>query len=103
MGARLLATDLDRTLLPNGAAPEDPRARPLLAALVSDQDLVLALIEAPPVKAPDVVWSKIRTRIARDHAADPVRDAEPSPMISLGCSWPPFDESVTQGWPLETV
>ena len=44
MGARLLATDLDRTLLPNGAAPEDPRARPLLAALVSDQDLVLAYV-----------------------------------------------------------
>jgi len=41
---RLLASDLDRTLVPNGAAEESPAARPLLAALVAELDLVLAYV-----------------------------------------------------------
>ncbi len=44
MGRRLLATDLDRTLLPNGAQREDPAARPLLAALAERLDLLLAYV-----------------------------------------------------------
>jgi hypothetical protein len=44
MAGRLLATDLDRTLLPNGAAEEDPAARPLLAALVAELGLTLAYV-----------------------------------------------------------
>lgn len=42
--ARLLAVDLDRTLLPNGASEEDTAARPLLAALVADRGLTLAYV-----------------------------------------------------------
>lgn len=42
--ARLLATDLDRTLLPNGAQPESALARPLLARLVEERGLVLAYV-----------------------------------------------------------
>ncbi len=41
---RLLATDLDRTLLPNGAAAEDPAARPLLAALAAERGWILAYV-----------------------------------------------------------
>lgn len=39
-----LFTDLDRTLLPNGAAPESPRARPLLAQLAARETLALIYV-----------------------------------------------------------
>lgn len=45
MNARILiCTDLDRTLLPNGSAPESPQARPLFAKLVSMPDVLLAYV-----------------------------------------------------------
>jgi len=42
--ALLLCTDMDRTLLPNGHAPESPHARPLLARLVERDDIRLAYV-----------------------------------------------------------
>lgn len=44
MNPLLLCTDLDRTLLPNGAQPESPRARPLFAALVAQPAVRLAYV-----------------------------------------------------------
>lgn len=45
MNARILiCTDLDRTLLPNGSAPESAQARPLFAKLVSRPDVLLAYV-----------------------------------------------------------
>ena len=38
----LLCTDLDRTLIPNGAQPESPGARQRFAALVAHDDILLA-------------------------------------------------------------
>ena len=40
----LLCTDMDRTVVPNGAAPEDPRARPRLAALCARPEVQLAYV-----------------------------------------------------------
>ena len=40
----LLATDLDRTLLPNGPQPESPQARPWLARLIAEAGLTLAFV-----------------------------------------------------------
>lgn len=40
----LLCTDLDRTLLPNGAQPESARARPLFKKLAARPDVVLAYV-----------------------------------------------------------
>ncbi|MGY6277081.1 HAD-IIB family hydrolase [Methylomonas sp. MgM2] len=40
----LICTDLDRTLLPNGSAPESPEARPLFTALVSRPEVLLAFV-----------------------------------------------------------
>lgn len=40
----LLCTDMDRTLIPNGAADESPRARPLFFDLASRPDLKLAYV-----------------------------------------------------------
>ncbi|MGV1097865.1 HAD-IIB family hydrolase [Thiovibrio sp. JS02] len=40
----LLCSDLDRTILPNGPAPESPQARPLLRALVGRPEVRLAYV-----------------------------------------------------------
>ncbi|WP_340121131.1 HAD-IIB family hydrolase [Methylobacter svalbardensis] len=40
----LICTDLDRTLLPNGSAPESAQARPLFAALVARPEITLAYV-----------------------------------------------------------
>ena len=40
----LLCTDLDRTLLPNGAQPESPMARRRFQALAADSELVLVYV-----------------------------------------------------------
>jgi len=40
----LLCTDLDRTLLPNGDAPESPAARPLFRRLAERPDVTLAYV-----------------------------------------------------------
>lgn len=40
----LLCTDLDRTLLPNGEAPESPGARAMFARMVAQSGLVLAYV-----------------------------------------------------------
>ncbi|WP_206199287.1 HAD family hydrolase [Parasulfuritortus cantonensis] len=43
-GRVLIATDLDRTLIPNGAAPESPGARALFARVAARPDVVLAYV-----------------------------------------------------------
>ncbi|UCE89387.1 MAG: HAD-IIB family hydrolase [Pseudomonadota bacterium] len=40
----LLCSDLDRTILPNGAPPESPRARPLLHTLANRPEVTLAYV-----------------------------------------------------------
>lgn len=40
----LLCSDLDRTILPNGAQPESPQARPTLCALASHPQVMLAYV-----------------------------------------------------------
>ncbi len=40
----LLATDLDRTVIPNGAQPESPASRPLFAKLAASPDVTLAYV-----------------------------------------------------------
>ncbi|MCB1740682.1 MAG: HAD-IIB family hydrolase [Gammaproteobacteria bacterium] len=43
-GRLLLCTDLDRTLLPNGAQPESPRAREAFRRLATQPDIVLVYV-----------------------------------------------------------
>ncbi|MGR8932545.1 MAG: HAD-IIB family hydrolase, partial [Gammaproteobacteria bacterium] len=40
----LICTDLDRTLLPNGSAPESPQARPVFSTLVAHPEVALAYV-----------------------------------------------------------
>lgn len=71
----LLCTDLDRTLLPNGEAPESPAARDRFAAVVARPELTLAYvsgrdltlveqaIEQYGIPRPDWVISDVGSRI----------------------------------------
>ena len=44
MSGVLLCSDLDRTILPNGAQPESPQARPLLRAIAQHPELTLVYV-----------------------------------------------------------
>lgn len=73
----LLCTDMDRTVIPNGPQPEDPRARPLLRKLcalpavdlayVTGRDLQLAreAIDSYTLPSPDYLIADVGTRIYR--------------------------------------
>lgn len=54
----LLCTDLDRTLIPNGDAPESPEAIPVLTALVHRDDVQLAYVSG---RDRTLVESAVRT------------------------------------------
>lgn len=47
----------------------------------------LALVAAPPVAPPAELWDRIRLRVARSEAADPVRGGAPDLVIALSCSF----------------
>lgn len=86
MTKRILATDLDRTLLPNGSWPADPGAIPLFNELTQDDDVLLVYvtgrnldltedaIQSFGVRFPDVligdVGTSIRRRVANGWATD---------------------------------
>ena len=97
MNRLLLCTDLDRTLLPNGTAPESPRARGLFARLAAhpgvtlvyvtgrDPGLVEAALATWEVPPPDVLIADVGTTIA-DRAPDRWR------------RWPQWDEVLAPDW-----
>jgi len=88
---RLLATDLDRTLLPNGAQEESAGARPLLAAFVAERELLLAyvtgrrleLVEAAieeySLPRPDFVLADVGSSLYAAHATGQSPPSRPSP------------------------
>lgn len=98
MTARLLlATDLDRTLIPNGLQPESPAARPLFRALRTREDLLLAYvsgrdlglqldaIERWQLPMPDFAVADVGTTIYR------LRDGEREP-------WTAWSEEIAADW-----
>jgi len=84
----LLCSDLDRTILPNGAQPESPDARPLLHALAARPEVTLAYvsgrhkallqeaIEEYDIPVPDYAIGDVGTTIYHVHDG----------------SWDPWDE-----------
>jgi len=84
----LLCSDLDRTILPNGAQPESPDARPLLHALAARPEVTLAYvsgrhkallqeaIDAYDIPVPDYAIGDVGTTIYHVHDG----------------SWDPWDE-----------
>lgn len=98
----LLATDLDRTLLPNGPQPESPQARPLFSRLREHpgvtlvyvtgrhRELVEAAVRQWQIPEPDFVITDVGTRIyhvlADRWAAQPDWEASIEPDWA-GHSW----------------
>ena len=97
MSRLLLCTDLDRTLLPNGVAPESPRARPLFARLAAAPDVTLVYVTGRDaglvdealatwkVPAPDILIGDVGTTIAERRDGAWVR-------------WPEWDETIARDW-----
>jgi HAD superfamily hydrolase (TIGR01484 family) len=90
----LLCTDLDRTLLPNGTAPESSRARPLFRQLAAapgvtlvyvtgrDRDRVAAAMAEYDLPRPDYLISDVGATIC---GAD-------------GRRWSAWDDHIAVGW-----
>jgi len=93
----LICTDLDRTLLPNGAQPESPRARDRFRAVAARPEVELAfvsgrhraLIEAAVAEyelpRPDYVIGDVGTSIYGVHKGD-------------WSQWPSWDAVLEQNW-----
>ena len=97
----LLCTDLDRTLLPNGAQPESPQARPVFTRLSERPDLTLVyvtgrhnLLVQQAIKCyclpqPDMVISDVGTKIYDLRAGD-------------WTTWQDWEEEITPDWAGQT-
>jgi sucrose-6-phosphatase len=96
-GAVLLCSDLDRTILPNGAQPESPAARPLLRALARrpevtiayvsgrHRELLAAAIEEYEIPQPAYAIGDVGTTIYRGAAGD-------------WQAWPAWREEISSDW-----
>lgn len=99
----LLATDLDRTLIPNGFQPESPAARPLFRALrarrglmlayVSGRDLGLQLdaIERWQLPIPDFAVADVGTTIYRLGHGE--REPWPAWRDEIAADWQGLDSA----------
>lgn len=98
MTRRLLCTDLDRTLIPNGAQPESPRAKALFTQLAKRQELTLVyvtgrhrlLIEQAILEyelpLPDLAIGDVGTTIYQVSSSD-------------WTLWPDWQDLLAESWP----
>ena len=100
MTPRFLCTDLDRTLLPNGEAPESPRARELFARVAARADLSLAYVTGRQLSLViDAIsgYSLPRPRFA-------ICDVGTSIYEYDGADWAPLEtwqELLAKDWPAD--
>ena len=97
----LLCTDLDRTLLPNGAQPESPQARRIFSRLTERRDVTLVYVSGRHNKLvqqaikcyclpqPDMVISDVGTKIYDLRAGD-------------WMTWQDWEEEITPDWAGQT-
>ncbi len=102
----LLATDLDRTLIPNGLEAESPAARPLFRALCAQRRLILAYvsgrdlglqldaIERWQLPMPDFAVADVGTTIYR--LGDGEREPWPAWRDEIAADWQGFDTAALQ-------
>ncbi|NIR31877.1 MAG: HAD-IIB family hydrolase [Gammaproteobacteria bacterium] len=93
----LLASDLDRTLLPNGEQPESPRARPLLRAFAARPEVTLAYVSGRHA-------ALIRQALAEyevpepDYAIGDVGTTIYAVSAGRWSPWPAWDEAIAPDW-----
>lgn len=104
----LICTDLDRTLLPNGAQPESPHARELFAAVCRRDDielayvtgrhreLVMSALHEYALPLPDYVIGDVGTSIYR--IVDHQWQSWPEWHEEIAASWKGFDAEHLASW-----
>jgi HAD superfamily hydrolase (TIGR01484 family) len=98
MKPRLICTDLDRTLLPNGDAPESPGARDVLARVIEEHGLELAFVSGRHL---ELVQSAIeefnlpRPRFAICDVGTSIYESDGPRWVDLQ-SW---RDRLSEGWP----
>ena len=93
----LLATDLDRTLLPNGAQPESPLARPLFRRLAARPEVRLAYVSG---RHPALVEAAI-AKYALPRPAFVIADVGASIYAIDADAWRPrqdWRDAIAPGW-----
>lgn len=112
MTSLLLCTDLDRTLLPNGAQPESPQARPLFRRVVAQPGVVLAYVSGRDrglveeaiatydLPQPHYIVSDVGTTIyERVEGQDsPVWHLWPHWHTEIAPDWQGFEQPQLQDW-----
>ncbi len=111
----LLCTDLDRTLLPNGSAPESPGARELFSRLASKAELQLAYVsgrsldlvceamETWQLPVPDYILGDVGTSIYTPASPNEFRQErtdrlqQPKPREKW-CRWQLWDTAIARDW-----
>lgn len=97
MNRLLLATDLDRTLLPNGAAPESPGARARFARLAAHPDVTLAYVTGrDPGRVDEAIatWEVPRPDVLIADVGATVAAPGPGGWER----WPAWDEAIAPDW-----
>lgn len=102
MTRRLLCTDLDRTLIPNGAQPESPRAKVLFDRLADREELTLVYvtgrhrrlieqaIQEYELPQPDFAIGDVGTTIYQVSSSDWIL-------------WPEWQDMLAEFWPVSNV
>ena len=102
MTPRLLCTDLDRTLLPNGDADESPGAREIFARVVSRPGLALAYVTGRHLESVDAA----REEFGLPRPDFAICDVGSSIYQSAESGWQPLDswhDRLASEWPSDTA
>jgi hydroxymethylpyrimidine pyrophosphatase-like HAD family hydrolase len=94
MRSLLLCTDLDRTLLPNGTAPESPQARPLFRRLVAAAGVTLVYVTGRD----DGLVAEAIAAYDLPHPDYRITDVGSTIIGSDGTRWAAWDEHIAAGW-----
>lgn len=97
MSKLLLATDLDRTLLPNGAAPESPGARERFARLAAQPDVTVVYVTGRDVARVDealATWGVPRPDVLIADVGTTIAEAGPGGWTR----WSAWDEAIGADW-----
>jgi HAD superfamily hydrolase (TIGR01484 family) len=98
MTPRLICTDLDRTLLPNGDAPESPGARELLAKVIEERDLELAFVSGRHLALVEDAIDEFglpRPRFAICDVGTSIYEADGPRWVKVRSWW----ERLSEDWP----
>lgn len=93
----LLCSDLDRTLLPNGPAPESPPARPLLRALARHAALHLAYVSGRDLRLLQQAMAEYQLPVPR-YAIGDVGTTIYRVTGDEWQPWPAWDEEIGPDW-----